>query len=633
MHRYYNVFSRFILLSHLLFVAPAAWAVNTDPVEAQWSGKVYGPDGPWNAVEVLVSNDQKIALYPGGEWATVLIPDEYCTYNASDGCPATKAGLYDKHKAQEELTGSYGGIGYKPPPEYMKGLPIKSEDGLTSWVDYVDFQEGSGPIPNVSIALLNKVFASYPNDQLYPLSVGCLGLGGPGEVNQTFVTGTTAPNINASLVSGNLFERHRTESNSFGMHIGSAGTPSVKGALHFGGYDQNRVLGKILTSPDGYYKPLRLKDIAIKVVDGASPWSFGLTQDGLLAQGNASIGPQGISTMVDGCSPYLTLPRSTCDALAGHLPVTYDAGLGLYMWNTNDAKYSQIVSSASALEFTFLGSSNTDLVPISVPFRHLNLTLDKPLVQNPQPYFPCFTGSSNFTLGRAFLQDAFVGANWGTKTWFMAQAPGPIVPEAKVVKFSSSDARSIDASNNDWKESWSGYWTALTPAQASGSSAVAPPKDTANPNNTNNTNSKNTDENKSGLSTGAKAGIGVGAGVGGLALIAASAFFFLRSRRQPEKKASAESVNPTNASNNAPSQGYYKPEDSGPSNPSAHESTAYSGSDAHFSQYAPQAYAPSELPGSGFTTAPSELSQSPITSKGPRSPLALGTELQESHGA
>lgn len=513
----------------------------------------------------------------------------------------------------------------------MSGLSVQGNKNLTYWMDTMDFQEGFGPIQNVSINLLTESYASYPNGKWYPLSVGCLGLGAPGAVNQTFTNGPDQPSINASLVPGNLLARGRIDTNSYGMHIGSV-SPKIPGSLHFGGYDQNRVVGGVLTLPtsDEYRREITLKDVAIRVVDGSSPWSFKAAQDGLLGKGNSSIGSQGLQVLIDGCSPYLSLPRSTCDAIAQHLPVTHDAELGLYLWNTEDAKYSQIVSSASALEFTFLGSSNTDKVPISVPFRHLNLTLDQPLVQSPRPYLPCFTGSDKFTLGRTFLQDAFMGADWSARTWFLAQAPGPNVPSSNVVKFvtGGGGTKPVTASSNDWKESWKGAWRALTPAEASSSTeSVAPPADGPHP--TNSKHDNNTHES-SGLSTGAKAGLGIGVSAGALALMAAGALIW--SRRQKVKKGAAEGSNFDSIHNHishndyaggAPSyqQPYSKTDGSGPYHPPAHSSTVDGGTDARYSspnnQYAIQSYT-SELPG-GTYTAPSELPATPRPHAGPGS--------------
>ncbi|KAI0858347.1 acid protease [Xylaria cubensis] len=542
-------------LSYLTVVSRVA-ADNPAPFAATWSDQTFGPDGPWPAVEVTLGLDQKIAMYPGREYQSFLLASDYCNNNTT--C-SSKARLYNKAQSQVDNTGSTGSIQYVPGPNFMIGLGMAGGNA-TSWIDNMDL--GGLTVPNVSLALLSDSYAVYPDNTWYPLSVGCLGIGAPGTVNQSFTT-NYGPSINASLIPGWLNAHRQLPSNSFSMHLGSA-NPPMPGSLYFGGYDQNRIVGDILTESDDYTKEISLKDISITVVDGSSPWDFN-SKDGLLAANNASISTGGIKVSVDGCSPYLTLPKSTCDAITGHLPVKYNKDLGLYIWQVDDPKYTQIVSSASTLDFTFLAGSNTQNITISVPFRHLNLTLTEPLVDTDQQYFPCYTGpSSHYTLGRAFLQDAFVGANWGTKTWWLAQAPGPNIPTAQVVTLAQGDT-TIKASTNDFKESWSGSWKVLKPADvansnSSSSSQGATPGPTASAN------------SSGGLSTGAAAGIGVGVGVAVLGVMAALAFFFFR-RRKASSKAELDTPATNTASypvheipagsynpqNGTPQHGYYAP--------------------------------------------------------------------------
>ncbi|KAJ3572675.1 hypothetical protein NPX13_g4966 [Xylaria arbuscula] len=546
-------------------------AQDPTPLEVKWSDSTYGPDGPWPAVEVTLGYDQTIALYPGREFQTFLLTSDYCNGNTT--CPATAARLYNKERGQVDTTGGDSEIQWQPGPDFMNGLEVAGASA-TSWIDYMDI--GGVTVPNVSLALLNGSYASYPDGSWYPLSAGCLGIGAPGTVNQTFTT--DGPSINASLVPGWLREQNQLPSNSFSMHIGSA-NPAMPGSLYFGGYDQNRIVGDILTEDDDYTKAISLNDIGIRVVDGSSPWNF-TSKDGLLAANNNSISAAGIKVSVDGCSPYLTLPQSTCDAIAEHLPVKYNKKLGLYIWQQDNAKYSQIVSSASALDFTFLAGSNTKHVTISVPFRHLNLTLTQPLVDTDQQYFPCYTGSTNgYTLGRAFLQDAFVGANWDAKKWWLAQAPGPNIPTAEVVTLNGNDT-DITASTNDWKESWSGSWKALTTDDVQSSQTVSVPGVTSS------AVSDSSSSSSSGLSTGAAAGIGVGVGVAALAIIGAALFFFFRRRKATKAELPATSDGTPDVShatpagsyhptNGTPQQGYYAPVKN-PAIPSPDMTMAYS---------------------------------------------------------
>ncbi|KAI0489490.1 aspartic peptidase domain-containing protein [Xylaria cf. heliscus] len=542
------------LVSYLSVVSRVA-AADPVPFAVTWSDLTFGPDGPWPAVEVTLGLDQKIALYPGREFQTFLLTSDYCNNNTT--CPSSMAHLYNKAQSQVDNTGSTGSIQFAPGPNFMNGLNVAGKDAQ-SWIDNMDL--GGLTVPNVSLALLSSSYAVYPDSTWYPLSAGCLGIGAPATVNQSFTT-NYGPTINASLIPGWLNAHDQLPSNSFAMHIGSA-NPPMPGSLYFGGYDQNRIVGDILTQTDDYTKAISLKDISITVVDGSSPWEFD-SKDGLLAANNASISTGGIKVSVDGCSPYLTLPQSTCDAIADHLPVKYNKNLGLYIWQEDDPKYTQVVSSASTLDFTFLAGSNTQHVTISVPFRHLNLTLTEPLVDTDQQYFPCYTGPSNgYTLGRAFLQDAFVGANWGSKTWWLAQAPGPNIPTAQVVTLSQDDTE-IKASANDWKESWSGSWKALTPEDIAASQGVTSPNPTAS---STSPTSSTSPSSPGGLSTGAAAGIGVGVGAGVLAIAAAVAFFFFRRRKAASSKAELD-TSPSNGTSYVPHEtaaGSYNPQNGTP---------------------------------------------------------------------
>lgn len=198
------------------------------------------------------------------------------------------------------------------------------------------------------------------------------------------------------------------------MHIGSAAF-GIPGSLTIGGYDQSRVLGPVLSQPYAIDSlPIDLLDIGIGVADGELPFNF-TSQAGLLASGNSSIRGS-MRVTVDATIPYLSLLRSTCDAIAENLPVTFQSKYGLYFWDTADPRYKTIVSSPSYLSFTFrLSNVISQNMTVKVPFALLNLTLTSPIISTPIQYFPCSPGqdaTAKFYLGPAFLQAAFVGVNW-----------------------------------------------------------------------------------------------------------------------------------------------------------------------------------------------------------------------------
>ncbi|TQN70154.1 hypothetical protein CSHISOI_05312 [Colletotrichum shisoi] len=458
------------ILSHLeTFVQAQA----PTPLQAKWSGATFGPDGPWQAVEVMLGKDSKVALYPGHTFQSFVIGTNYCKYNTSNGCYASKAGTYNRAQAFQDGTGSASQIQYRPPAyDWMAGIDIQGT--LPEfWVDRMVFESPGGDqhaIHNASLTLIESQMLAYPSGKWYPGFAGCLGIGAPNTVNMSFSTPTYP--VNASLVPGMLWFNNRIPSNSFSMHIGSVAS-RLEGSLWFGVYDRNRLVGDVLVANEDFNRnPVTLKDISIDVIQGASP---------------------------------------------------------------------RIVSSASTLSFTFLTDSNTKTVTIRVPFTHLNLTLSDPLVESPVPYFPCFTGGrGTYNLGRAFLQDAFLGANWGQSKWWLAQAPGPNIQLSLSVSTIAEQDTEVRAGNNDWEESWKGAWKVLTADQANGTTPVKPPAQTT----TGSPSGVSGGESQAapGLSTGVKAGVGAGAAL--LVLVVIGTVLFCRRRRANHREGSVRHSEP-----------------------------------------------------------------------------------------
>lgn len=267
----------------------------------------------------------------------------------------------------------------------------------------------------------------------------------------------------------------------------------IPGSLFLGGYDQSKVLGPVSTLSYGY------DFLPIEVAEGASPLNY-TSKSGLLGQGNSSIG-ESLSVLVDATLPFLYLPRSSCDAITEDLPVVYDDNYGLYIWNVEDPHYHIIVTSPLFLQFTFrLNSSIVLNMTVDVPFPLLNLNLTSPLVTSSTPYFPCTPYSSGrpygqYSLGRAFLQAAFIGVNWDSGddgVWFLAQAPGPNTPSISNAMAIHPTDTYLTPSTNKWVDTWKGYWTPMEDAS------------TKSGNPSSNNNSTATASTSSGLSVGLK---------------------------------------------------------------------------------------------------------------------------------
>jgi hypothetical protein len=319
---------------------------------------------------------------------------------------------------------------------------------------------------------------------------------------------------------------------SYGLHIGSA-EPFVDGSLVLGGYDRSRILSDAIIA--GNDNVFRLTDIALNVSRGDSAWTSKASssyKSGLLKTSEdfgeyVQISPRpGL--------PYLYLPKESCDAIAEHLPVKYSADYNLYLWDTEDSAYEDIVTSPHYLSFLFTDDTKTT-AHINVPFALLNLTLDLPLAKEPTQYFPCSpwddVRTASYTLGNAFLQAAFLSQHWQMNTTVLAQAPGPDYHEANVQAIPHDSDTTVGAATTaaTWDSTWEKTLKALSSSSSSSSGSSSSSSDSTTNNDSNTTQANNNDSNSS-PSGGAIAGIVIGA-LAGISIIGALIWFFLRRRR------------------------------------------------------------------------------------------------------
>lgn len=332
-------------------------------------------------------------------------------------------------------------------------------------------------------------------------------------------------NENKSTSAGNqplavAYKDNHIPSRSFGLHIGSV-EPQIEGSLVLGGYDSSRCITEPIVSGAESFK---LTDISLNVSSGTSAFFNTKTTEitGLFKADGKSVSGQDV--VPDPGLPYMYLPRDTCDAIAAHLPVSYNADFNLYLWDTKSPAYEQIVSSPHALVFSFSSSGGADGT-IHVPFALLNLTLDQPLASQPTAYFPCSPHEASqdvpYHLGRAFLQAAFLSYNYNTDKYFLAQAPGPDLLSKNVKRIAATDSTLAAAVNApSWDATWASTLKALEGGSVTGGSSAG-----------NGTTSETTEDK--GLSTGAIVGIviAVVAAIGAAAL-----FFFIRRRRNRQNR-------------------------------------------------------------------------------------------------
>lgn len=493
---------------HFILLVLASLALLTkqsgpSPILLNTSSQHYGPDGPWQAITVwLGSQPTPIDLYPGGIYGSVILSLQACEASSS---PCGLGGVFDPSgsttfddhsirfeafEANHDISWDSGTLKYRGDAKYVMDQLADARD--PEWI-----------VQNFSTILATKISMIYPDGSKYPLQVGQLALGAP-SINQTFPR-ENVRTVNASLLTGSLKEQNKISRSSYGLHVGSASL-GPRLSLWIGGYDASRIVGPVSTQPvyQNVLPVIDLLDIGIGVDHGQSPFSFP-SRDHILTDESSSV-PSWISVVLNPSAPYLALPNSTCAAIANSLPVTYQTKYGLYFWNVDDVQYQRIVTSPSYLSFTFRASGPITRLVIKVPFKLLNLTLEAPLIDKPTFYFPCQPpqASSTYSLGRAFLQAAFLGVDWDGEPprWHLAQAPGPNTASSPY-QMEFGDNNNVTASSIvSWNVTWEGYWVPL--ADENSTSSTTPSADAPSP-----SGHSSSKPAKGGLSTGAKVAIGI----------------------------------------------------------------------------------------------------------------------------
>lgn len=502
----------------------------------------FGYDGPWHAIPIKIGYPaQKINLYPGGAWSCVVLgmhinlnyhdhrPNQTWlpgseVYDASLGDPE-RHGSTENYDITNAGAGGVGGITASVDGSWDGKEAMNMNASALQYTDRVNFDtpENGITIPNVSISALQTGNIQFPDNRSVPIDMGFFSLGAP-DPRQTFGPYT------GNLIPSYLAFRKMIPSNSWSLHIGSV-AKGVPGSLILGGYDSNRAIGEFGTydTTDGSGGMMtRLIDVQLGVANSsASPWNF-RNKINLLRDENNSTNE--IVVRQNPTVPFLFLPNKTCEAVTRYLPVTWRWDLGLYTWNTDELEYKAILQSPSYLKFVFARSAGESPIAISVPFALLNLTLAPPIVDTPVAYFPCRPyepEKREYHLGRAFLQAAFLGMNWGTSRWWLAQAPGPSGLVSSIVNIENGTKTIKESAPSDFfAKSWKDTLKDIprkTPTTATPTKSIG--KDSGGGHDRD-----HGDGGSTGLSRGAIIGIAIGGAACGIIFVAALIFVCRRRR-------------------------------------------------------------------------------------------------------
>ncbi|KAL8834995.1 MAG: hypothetical protein Q9170_003485 [Blastenia crenularia] len=255
-----------------------------------------------------------------------------------------------------------------------------------------------GPNPDVKLAA--GQVSTIAGIEAEPYYIGLLGLR---PLNNSRFD-AASPSFLTLLRSQNLIP-----SLSFGYAAGAAYRfQGILGSLVLGGFDRSRSGTNAtfdISEDDSYSLRAQIQSI---------------TASNTLI-GDTTLLSRNITAVIDSDLPYLYLPNIVCTKFEIAFGLSWDASRELYL--VNDTVHSKLRTENPTLQFG-LGQSASETVNITLPYLAFDLQVTRPIAENGTNYFPlrCSSNATQYVLGRAFLQEAYLFVDYEKTSFSISQA-------------------------------------------------------------------------------------------------------------------------------------------------------------------------------------------------------------------
>ena len=355
-----------------------------------------GNDGPWSSFPLqagtgAVGGLQNVrVLVSTAATAIWTIGALGCPETFGSGCPSSRGGLF---LTNQSLT-------WTPNSIYQTGLEMNLGLDSSGYVGYdvatLGWQGSGGPKVDHS-TIWNLADGNY--------WLGVFGLN-PRPTNftsftnpqtsfiQTLVNDKKLPSSSWAYTAGNQYRLDR-----------------VYGSLTLGGYDSNRFYPNNVTFP--FYDDIS-RDLSVNL---QSITTSNGSPSNLLPGGSVSI-------FIDSTVPELWLPESACKAFEDAFGIEYNTHYGRYLITA--AQREKLLAQNAEIKFTISPNvTGGETVDITLPYQAFDLQVQFPIVMNPNTsyYFPLQKAANDtqYTLGRTFLQEAYVIADYARQNFSVSQ--------------------------------------------------------------------------------------------------------------------------------------------------------------------------------------------------------------------
>ncbi|TVY92692.1 Candidapepsin [Lachnellula willkommii] len=417
------------LLARCIGAADTIQALSATP-STQW----YGDDGTWSAISIRVGTppqwvDVMVNTVSSETW---VVGPAGCSGDNSI-CVQSRGGVYNLSSSST----------YKD--QGLFSLGVDTRLGGQGYADYGFDQLTFG---STGVTLNSTIIGSINTTEYF---LGEFGLGVvPGNFNNV---------SSLAAISGLVEKNGAIPSHSYGYTAGATyQQKGVPASLTLGGYDANRLVAHNTTFN------LNPSKNPAAYINYMSVFSTGTSNDWTTPVQLISTTDR-ITAIIDSSTPYLWLPQSVCDEFAQTLGLTYNSTLDLYWFGGNASQHRLLKN--SQLKFTVTLSdtgSSTGFVNITLPYAAFDLQLTFPAIPNTtygssnseRNYFPIKRASTQaqYTIGRAFLQEAYLITDYERNTYSIHQAVHTSDPlgNTSIVNISQSkDSNFTPLPSNDKK--------------------------------------------------------------------------------------------------------------------------------------------------------------------------------------
>ncbi|KAI1264910.1 aspartic peptidase domain-containing protein [Xylariaceae sp. FL1019] len=350
-----------------------------------------GVDGPWSTFNLWVGSPEqqlRVTISTSSPRKYVVLSEYGCstavftTATVPTDCDTSRGGLFDVSASSSwTATGDYH---------------VDVEESLGYAVN-ASFARDSISIGSADIVLQNQTLCgiAYPT----PFYMGVFGL------NHQSTILPSVGNLSTPSFLTTMKDQNHIPSLSWSYTAGAKyRLKEVYGQLILSGYDTSRFEQNNATFT---MAPGVSRDLVVFLQS--------ITYEGLISGTALSIP---IEISIDSTDPNFWLPDTVCTYFEEAFGLVHDNQSGLYL--VNETQHNLLLNSSIWITFMLSNTeSGGDTVSITLPYDAFALQAQYPLVEETSYYFPLrrAANSTQYTLGRAFLQEAYLSVDYERQTF------------------------------------------------------------------------------------------------------------------------------------------------------------------------------------------------------------------------